>query len=324
MEFQEYMKQGKEIFTPYTQKELASIPLETLYALDIKQFGITESSVNQKAVEKDSVLQYKVKTSEGTLENPIYNFFRFRIWPRFDCDKADVSKQYYEETYGWNYDNRTLLNKDTAYSFLGIYKTLMLHMDVLDAFTSSQTEDINVKNIFFYEDYAKYEGKYERFGWMMEDHVKEHYKKLNEHPDIQKFALLTHTLGNFVLVPDRIAKMKFAKFKDCWLNALLTIMQDEEYQKPYFEELKERNITSKEDLIKLFHWDIYLDASFFKEEGKLLEELCNMIVLPQSQLINKAKLGYQVIQDDVDNIIQCVRIINQKILETNKRIFAEW
>ena len=166
MEFQEYMKQGKEVFTPYIQEELASIPLETLYTLDIKQFGIEESSVNQKAVEKDPILQYRVKSIEGALENPIYNFFRFRIWPRFNCDKADVSKQYYEETYGWDYDNRTLLNKDTAYSFLGIYKTLLLHMDVLDVFTSSQTEDINVKNIFFYQNYAKYEGKDERFGWM--------------------------------------------------------------------------------------------------------------------------------------------------------------
>lgn len=36
MEFQEYMKQGKEIFTSYAQEELVSIPLETLYTLDIK------------------------------------------------------------------------------------------------------------------------------------------------------------------------------------------------------------------------------------------------------------------------------------------------
>lgn len=141
--------------------------------------------------------------------NSIYKYFRYKLdSSSSDCDKCQLAYDIYNRLWNWplegscNYrlvdlnNSKVLLGADTINSFWTTYKIVLqiFYKDYIDDF-HKQKENCRAQGKVLYE-------------WLKDNKQIEAVKeKINQqcefkiYDELCKFAELTHSIGNFTLIP---------------------------------------------------------------------------------------------------------------------------
>ena len=334
LKFKKYISKSREVLR--NEVDISEVYVEELYILDLKQFqdeerkifkfrGKNKEEVGDKKKKKEEDIA-KLKIVPITTENPIKNFLRFRARLDYDCDSSKCAKIYYKERFGWDYNKKKNLEKDTAQSFWSIYKTFIIINDI------EKCKDN--ESIFYYKEYNKNELRIEypmqdenrlRERWLL-DKVWDNYKEVNDNKDLQKLSILCHTLGNMTLIPKSLNTIKWIannKYKDCFYNIILDIVKNKIFLEDYKSELKCNPKISEEDLIQKFCWDIYLNVQLDKEKMETLNELPNLLLITEKNAKALMEKGKEEITKHKEKLQFCVKILNNIIWKINQRVYNE-
>lgn len=244
-------------------------------------------------------------------KHPIKKVIRYRLDPSgFDCDSSNKTCKLATDMYhllDWKKENPNW-NGDTMSSFWITYR------DACNLY------DKQMKSDFWEENFNQYCKKYEndiyekarketnedlknelwkivkivRYKWVLLDETFEHYKEINEHDEIKKFATLTHAVGNFSLVSpgDNTARAFNRGIIDYWDLSL-------EYWK------KERGEVWIEEMKKRYLLEVY-----FKEYS-------NEVFIFEGH-----RLGRPTFKS-LNILLKFVEQINERIIDRGKRLFIE-
>jgi hypothetical protein len=178
-------------------------------------------------------------------DNPIKKFFEFKLdSSQFDCDNCELAKEIYIKLWSLSDKELNFYDCDTMNSFYRIYRLLLKSYD--DAFWNK--EEI--------PDYPT------RYKWLLKDEVYEHYKEINENESVRKFAKLTHSIGNFTLVPKGFNTNRNFLLDDYWDLTL-------QYFKNFLGE------TAFVSLIEKYFYKDYIDGAnvnFYWEDHSLIKK----------------------------------------------------
>lgn len=134
-------------------------------------------------------------------KNPVKKFLKYKIsGSSFDCDRSELARNLYNKI--WRLSDAQLANydSDTMNSFYRIYRLLLLAYDMEQGNLYWKSSGI-----------SNYKLRYE---WLLDEY--DYYKEINEHEEVQKFAELTHSIGNFTLVPKGFNTKRNKLFDDYW------------------------------------------------------------------------------------------------------------
>ncbi|MCM3612685.1 hypothetical protein M4S82_15675 [Planococcus sp. MERTA32b] len=134
-------------------------------------------------------------------KNPVKKLLKYKInGSSFDCDRSELARNLYNKM--WRLSNEQLANydSDTMNSFYRIYRLLLLAYDVEQGNLYWKLSGISNYKL--------------RYKWLLDEY--DYYKEINEHKEVQKFAALTHSIGNFTLVPKGFNTKRNALFDDYW------------------------------------------------------------------------------------------------------------
>lgn len=146
---------------------------------------------------KNESLKEEVKHEK----NPVKKFLKYKIsGSSFDCDRSELARSLYKKI--WRLSDEQLANydSDTMNSFYRIYRLLLLAYDIEQG--NSYWKSSGISNYKL------------RYKWLLDEY--DYYKEINEHKEVQKFAGLTHSIGNFTLVPKGFNTKRNALFDDYW------------------------------------------------------------------------------------------------------------
>lgn len=152
---------------------------------------------------KHALYDFKNESTDEAVVNEtdaVKKFLRYRLSPAgksSDCDRTELALSLYEQL--WNVDSeRALFEPDTMNSFRRIYRLCLRAYDAAYWDAAGKLTDV------------------ERLEWLLSDDVFAHYEAINRHPDVQKFASLTHSIGNFTVVPKGFNMRRNAALHDYW------------------------------------------------------------------------------------------------------------
>lgn len=134
-------------------------------------------------------------------KNSVKKFLKYKIsGSSFDCDRSELARSLYNKM--WRLSDERLANydSDTMNSFYRIYRLLLLAYDVEQGNLYWKLSGISNYKL--------------RYKWLLDEY--DYYKEINEHKEVQKFAALTHSIGNFTLVPKGFNTKRNALFDDYW------------------------------------------------------------------------------------------------------------
>ncbi len=152
---------------------------------------------------KHAFYDFKNESSDETVVNEtdaVKKFLRYRLSPEgksTDCDRTALALAAYEKL--WQLDPKhPLFEPDTMNSFRRIYRLCLRAYDAAYWDEAGKLTDV------------------ERLQWLLSDDVFTHYAEINLHPTVQKFAALTHSIGNFTVVPKGFNMRRNASLHDYW------------------------------------------------------------------------------------------------------------
>lgn len=134
-------------------------------------------------------------------EDPIKKFLLYHLdyaKTGFDCDCCELAKEMYKKLWSLNDKELKSYDCDTMNSFSRLYRLLLKSYD--DVYWK-KTEISHPPT---------------RSKWLLKDEVYEHYKVINENESVKEFARLTHTLGNFTLLPKGFNVKRNILHHDYW------------------------------------------------------------------------------------------------------------
>lgn len=110
-------------------------------------------------------------------KNPVKKFLKYKLSSSsFDCDRNELAKSLYRKI--WKLSDEQLANYDcdTMNSFYRIYRLLLLAFDIEKGNLYWKSSGISNYKL--------------RYLWLLEEN--DYYKEINEHEEVQKFAVLIH------------------------------------------------------------------------------------------------------------------------------------
>lgn len=237
-------------------------------------------------------------------QHPVKKFFLYRkeyqLNKEFDCDRCDLIQDIHAAVY----PNKNLryLDSDTMNSFYTSYRLLLLSFDKdfweKDILAFCHNRGVDFKSA------SENKKRLERYDWLLSDKVFNHYAEINNHPEVKRFATLTHTLGNMTLLPKGYNVGRATPTKDYWDLTLISLQDflGSSYDN-FVTEYYMQDFTA--DTIEF--WDGHsfeypLPNSFSKQEAhKLSQE-------------EKSKIAYI-------RIVEFMQKVNVKIEKRSKRLF---
>ncbi|MGM7635290.1 hypothetical protein [Bacillus sp. Hm123] len=214
-------------------------------------------------------------------DNPIKKFFEFKLdfsQSSFDCDRCELAKEIYEKLWSLSAKELNFYDCDTMNSFYRVYRLL------LKSYDSDYWEKAGINN------YPT------RYKWLLKDEVYEHYKTINENESVKKFAKLTHSIGNFTLVPKGFNKKRNTLLHDYWDLTL-------QYFKNFLGE------TAFVSLVEKYYYGDYLNGlnvNFYWDDHSLIKR-----ALP-------THLSYENIISIIGNINKLIEARGENMLNSLK------
>ncbi|MCK1998145.1 hypothetical protein MPH47_13150 [Psychrobacillus psychrodurans] len=184
-------------------------------------------------------------------ENAIKKFFKFKLdssQSSFDCDCCELAKEIYVKLWNLSAKDLNFYDCDTMNSFYRIYRLLLISYD-----NYLKDDYWNKAGIVDY---------HTRYKWLLKEEVYEHYKKINENESVKKFAKLTHSIGNFTLVPKGFNIERNTLLDDYWDLTL-------QYFKDFLEENTFVSFAEK------YYYEDYIDGSnvnFYWKDHSLIKK----------------------------------------------------
>ena len=108
-------------------------------------------------------------------------------------------------------------------SFYQTYRLLLLSSDKsfwksdFNAFCNNRGVGVKPKSI------KKNALKLLRYEWLLSEKVFNHYENINNHPDVMRFATVTHTIGNMTLLPKGFNVGRAIATRDYWDLTLMSL-----------------------------------------------------------------------------------------------------
>lgn len=134
-------------------------------------------------------------------KNPVKKFLKYKLSDSsFDCDRSDLARSIYKKIWRLSDEQLAKYDFDTMNSFYRIYRLLLLAYDIERGNLHWKSSGIS--------DYKL------RYVWLLAEY--DFYKEINELEEVQKFAVLTHSIGNFTLVPKGFNTRRNSLFDDYW------------------------------------------------------------------------------------------------------------
>ncbi|OUB45804.1 hypothetical protein BK740_10585 [Bacillus thuringiensis serovar argentinensis] len=194
-----------------------------------------------------------------------------RVKEKFDCDRCELVLEIYSKIYS----NKDLnnLDLDTMNSFYQTYRLLLLSNDKSfwenDFKTFCNDRGVKPKTI-------KYNAlKLLRYEWLLSEKVFNHYEDINNHPDVMRFATVTHTLGNMTLLPKGFNVGRAIATRDYWDLTLMSLQSflDRSFDAFVTDYYMEDFIDDKLELWEGHCFEYPLPNSFNKKEARTLSEI---------------------------------------------------
>jgi len=202
----------------------------------------------------------------------------------FECDGCELMREVYSKLYP-NKD-LTVLDFDTMNSFYTTYKSLLLLTDKdfwdNDIINFCKNLGINFKKIGSKQQYQL------RYEWLLTDNVFNHYKDINNKPEVKRFATLTHTIGNMTLLPKGYNAGRAKSTKDYWDLTLISLQNFLESSFDHF-------------VTEYYMQDFTTDTILFWEGHSFKK--------PEPKSLSK------------EQIFEVIEKINERIEKRSKRIF---
>ncbi|MER2192174.1 MAG: hypothetical protein ABS951_14530 [Solibacillus sp.] len=139
-------------------------------------------------------------------QNALKKFLKYKLDSEsFDCDSSELAKACYQQFWGLSEEELATYDSDTMNSFYRIYRLLILAYDREQKYLRWHASGV-----------TEYKARYQ---WLLDEY--KYYIKINEHEAVQKFAALTHSIGNFTLVPKGFNTKRNQLLHDYWDLTLL-------------------------------------------------------------------------------------------------------
>ena len=233
---------------------------------------------------EDEAVFYDLKNESPSINvrkesHPVKKFLLYKLdYPKtkFDCDsKCQLVKEIYSKLYPQK--NLDYLDFDTMNSFYTTYRELLIKED----------------KIFWKNNFPPKETDYqkllsERMDWLLTDNVFQQYASINNHDEVKRFATLTHTIGNMILLPKGYNKGRISFSKDYWDLTFLS--------------LREFLGDSFQNYVNDYYLQDFVEKPIEYWEGHSIKK-----PLPQS----------------TENVFVFLQTVNKKIEERGRRIFQE-
>lgn len=155
--------------------------------------------------------------------NPYTRFYLYRRYPKEvvpDIDRSDNMKEIYKflKWYDENVDH-DYLEPDTFFaSAHNMLRNLFKAFD--NNFYVNNFKEYCIDRHIDYDKMSDTDAKEYRIEWMIEPTTISQYIEIISHEEIQRYINLTHTLGNFLIVPKHFGKTKAFKFHESFVQSL--------------------------------------------------------------------------------------------------------
>jgi hypothetical protein len=181
--------------------------VEKIYQVKHKEnkFGSWNDMDTQQFIQKNDY-RFDFKNEHPMEEvkqekNPVKKFLLYKLSdPSFDRDRSELARSLYKRIWRLSDEQLAKYDFDTMNSFYRIYRLLLLAYD--------REQGNSYWNSSGISDYEL------RYLWLLAEY--DYYKEINEHEEVQKFAALTHSIGNFTLVPKGFNTKRNILFDDYW------------------------------------------------------------------------------------------------------------
>lgn len=187
----------------------------------------------------DEIIHYDFKKENGNFKSVDH----IELWLEYrntgkgwDCDGSGknsnvtcgLSRDIYKVLWGWDSE------KDSPFKNTKQFDNMRMGPDTMNSFFKVLTDVIEIVNPEGKKEYFKTVGKTlgkKKMWWSKEDFEREGFLKLIENVRhnnevgvlITEYAKLTHTIGNFVLVPNGFNQGRAFKTNDYWDLSLMLI-----------------------------------------------------------------------------------------------------
>jgi len=251
---------------------------------DINQYIIKDDAANKIR----RFLQYTESLDTG---NPIKKLYITNIYAlgkvKCDCDSSDgsyaLTNEIYDRLWGWHFDKRGKSRKvpDNLKEKLGHkWGNMELGSDTMNSFKTTYDQAIIIEATKQKINLDQYKTQYGYNRMVLIKDYPSVLRVINGNTHLQRYALLTHTIGNFTLIPNKIrfADGKWASFqsrgillKDYWdlsLDALQNFLNGS---------LSKVADNSFERYVDTFYLNDYIEHGtvkqlFTRQEGHILPQ----------------------------------------------------
>lgn len=170
----------------------------------IKERGGSRMNLQQFIEQDDYFYDFKNESPSNAVkeeQNALKKYLNYKIDDTgFTCDRSVLAQALYHRIWEFSREDFEVFDSDTMNSFFRIYRLLILAYD-------RQQRDLRWQASGVTQDKARYQ-------WLLDEY--DYYAAINNHPVVQKFAALTHSLGNFTLVPKGFNLKRTQWLHDYW------------------------------------------------------------------------------------------------------------
>jgi hypothetical protein len=265
------------------------------------------SDFNQFSEEEVLTFDFKNESPSSAVQreqHPVKKFFLYRKEyqqnKKFDCDGCDLILEIHATIYSDK--NLGYLDSDTMNSFYTSYRLLLLSFDKFfwdnDIIAFCHKRGIDFKSA------SENKKRLERYEWLLSEKVFNHYAYINNHPEVKRFATLTHSLGNMTLIPRGYNVGRATSTKDYWDLTLLSL-------RDFFGSSFDNFVTD------YYMQDFTVDTIEFWEGHSFGYPLPNSFSKQEAHKLSKEEKNKIV----HNRIVEFMQKVNVKIEKRSKRLF---
>lgn len=200
------------------------------------------------------------------VNNPYTRFYLYRRYPLNvtpDVDRSPIMKENYKflNWYDETVDSNTL-EPDTF--FASAHNMIRNVFKALDNnFYIQHFKDYCINRNINYDKMPDSEAKKYRYEWMIEPLTINHYIEIISDQEFLRYIDLTHTLGNFLIVPKKFGQKKAFEFHESFVQSL-------RYLEDNFPDYKNIYHTNNFE-----QWKMKFFLEDFYENNELFEKISN-------------------------------------------------